>query len=359
MKLTNNEQNLLDALQTAIVVLDEGMNILFVNAGAENVLGLSNSHVKGQRLSDCFEELNGTVASIQAAIHERKNITQREAHWVLNQGQRVVVDFSVAGNESKDYVLLEINPKDRLLKISREEAWLASHETTSHMVRSMAHEIKNPLGGILGAAQLLDREIEDQKELREYINVIIEETDRLRSLTDRMLGPTKPVEHSTLNIHQVLERVMSVIAIENDGRINIRRDYDPSIPDLTGDAEQLIQAFLNIARNALQALTENHIDCGEIIFRTRIRNRYTIAKQTNKLVVECAIIDNGPGIPNAILENIFYPMITGRAKGTGLGLAISQKLVARHNGIIECESKPGHTAFTTYLPLETRNEQSQ
>jgi len=352
MKLTNNEQKLLDALQTAIVVLDREMRILFVNAGAENVLGLSNRHVTGQVLQDCFEELNGTVASIKDAIWERKNITQREARWVLSQGQQVIVDFSVAGNEHQDYVLLEINPKDRLLKISREEAWLASHETTSHMVRSMAHEIKNPLGGIRGAAQLLDRELEGQKDLREYISVIIEETDRLRSLTDRMLGPTKPIEHSTVNVHQVLERVMSVISIENDGRVELKRDYDPSIPDLFGDTEQLIQAFLNIARNALQALTENNVNNGQMIFRTRIRHHYTIAKKTNKLVAECSIIDNGPGIPNAILENIFYPMITGRAEGTGLGLAISQKLVARHNGIIECDSKPGHTVFTTYLPLE-------
>jgi two-component system nitrogen regulation sensor histidine kinase GlnL len=355
MKLSKKEQKLLDALQTAIVVLDKNMNILFVNAGAENVLGLSNSHVMGQAMQNCFEELNGTVESIENATRENKNITQREAHWVLSQGQEVIVDFSVAGGENKDYILLEINPKDRLLKISREEAWLASHETTSHMVRSMAHEIKNPLGGIRGAAQLLDRELENQKDLREYISVIIEETDRLRSLTDRMLGPSNPVEHTELNVHQVLERVLSVLAIESDGRVHIQRDYDPSIPELIGDSEQLIQAFLNIARNALQALTEHEVQNGQIIFRTRIRNRYTIAKQTHKLALECSIIDNGPGIPNAILENIFYPMITGRAKGTGLGLAISQKLVARHNGIIECDSKPGRTAFTTFIPLDTKN----
>ena len=219
-------------------------------------------------------------------------------------------------------------------------------------MRGLAHEIKNPLGGIRGAAQLLARELPDEG-LRDYTNVIIEEADRLRNLVDRMLGSNKLPSLAMTNIHEVLERVASLIEAEAQGSITLVRDYDPSIPDLLIDREQLIQAVLNIVRNALQALSaQSDLRLGRISLRTRTLRQFTIGHTRHRLVVKMEIIDNGPGIPPALQETIFYPMVSGRPDGTGLGLAITQNIISQHQGLIECESHPGHTVFSIFLPLD-------
>ena len=208
------------------------------------------------------------------------------------------------------------------------------------------------MGGIRGAAQLLARELSSQ-DLEEYTRIIIDETDRLRNLVDRMLGPNQPPERKLINIHEVLEHVAAVIRAESDKKIAIARDYDPSIPEVLADREQLIQALLNIARNAMQALLENPSDRNpKITLTTRIHRRYTIGRRHHPLVARVGIVDNGPGIPPELIEDIFFPMITGRAEGTGLGLAIAQKLINQHHGLIECNSQPGCTEFAVYLPLD-------
>jgi len=343
-------KNILDSLLTAVVVLNDDLSILYMNPAAEHLFGASESHTQGKSLRDYFTEDSLAPSQIHEAIRCQKSLTTRHANWYLRFNKKVVVDFTITEDESAQKWVLEIQSLDRLLRISRDEAMLASQETTHNMMRSMAHEIKNPLGGILGAAQLLEREL-PSPELGEFTRVIIEETDRLRNLTDRMLGPNKMIKRDELNIHEVLEHVSSVVKLQGKGKVEIERNYDPSIPELLGDKELLIQATMNIVNNAYQALTENEIEAPCIRLKTRIRRKHTIAKTTHPLVVEVGVIDNGPGIPPQILEDIFFPMITGRAEGTGLGLSIAQSLIARHDGLIECVSVPGRTEFSIFLPM--------
>jgi len=249
---------------------------------------------------------------------------------------------------------MEIQQRDRLQRITREEEMLTQQETTRTLVRGMAHEIKNPLGGIRGAAQLLQREL-DNPELQDFTRVIMEEVDRLRTLVDRMLGPNRAIETAPTNIHDVIEHVRTLLEAEGGDQVRFVRDYDPSIPEFMGDREQLIQAILNIARNALEILTQHPPadTAPTITMRTRALRQFTIGHKRHRLACRVDIIDNGPGIPKELQQNIFYPMISGRADGTGLGLAITQSIVGQHQGLVECESRPGHTRFIIFLPLES------
>ncbi len=345
-------KQLLDNLMTAVIVLDGNLRLSHVNAAAEMLLGISGDQVEGKLIHHCFNELDGTPEALREALQFNNNFTKRRARWRLHNHSEITVDYSVTPNPDLGLVIVEVQPLDRLLRISREEAMLSSQETSRNLVRSMAHEIKNPLGGIRGAAQLLAREL-NSPELEEYTKVIIDETDRLRNLVDRMLGPNRPAKPLPINVHEVLEHVAAVIKAETGRQIAWVRDYDPSIPELQGDKEQLIQATLNIARNAMQSLLESEMVGPRVItVVTRVQRRYTIGRRHHPLVARLGIIDNGPGIPPELIEDIFFPMITGRAEGTGLGLAIAQKLVNQHNGLIECESAPGRTEFSIYLPLD-------
>jgi two-component system nitrogen regulation sensor histidine kinase GlnL len=247
-------------------------------------------------------------------------------------------------------ILIELQQVERHLRITKEEQLLAQQNTSRMLVRGLAHEIKNPLGGLRGAAQLLDLELQDP-ELKEYTQIIIAESDRLQDLMDKMLGPNKPAHKSQLNIHEVLERVRHLVMVEASHGIMLHTNYDPSIPEIFADKNQLIQAILNIVRNAVQAV-QNH---GVITMKTRVQRHMTIGRKRYKLTVKIDIIDNGPGIKPELMGQIFYPMITGRAEGTGLGLSIAQSLINQHNGLIECESEPGNTVFSIYLPLETNH----
>lgn len=253
-------------------------------------------------------------------------------------------------NERVSEILVELQQVDNHLRISKEEQLLMQQNTVRLLVRGLAHEIKNPLGGLRGAAQLLDLELHDP-ELKEYTQIIIDESDRLQGLMDKMLGPNKLPNKKTLNIHEVLERVRQLVNAESSGSLSIKHDYDPSIPDIYADKDQLIQAILNIARNAVQAVEGK----GNIIFKTRIHRQMTIGRKRYKLAVKCDIIDNGPGVDASMMNQIFYPMITGRAEGTGLGLSIAQALINQHSGLIECNSEPGNTVFSIFLPMEVGN----
>jgi two-component system nitrogen regulation sensor histidine kinase GlnL len=238
---------------------------------------------------------------------------------------------------------------DRLLRISREESLHHAQEITRTMIRGLAHEIKNPLGGVRGAAQLLARELPNEQ-LTEYTDIIIREADRLRDLVDRLLGPNRELDSRELNIHEVLEHCHRLISAETSNQITLIRDYDPSIPELQGDRSQLIQAVLNILRNALQVAVD--IGACVITLRSRALRQFTISSTRHRLVCRIDIEDNGPGVPSDMLQSIFMPMVTGRPEGTGLGLTIAQSIIARHGGMLECVSKPGCTCFTLYLPME-------
>jgi two-component system nitrogen regulation sensor histidine kinase GlnL len=248
---------------------------------------------------------------------------------------------------------MELHSLHYTQRISRDEVLLSTQATTRELVRGLAHEIKNPLGGIRGAAQLLAQELPSE-ELKDYTNVIIEEADRLRNLVDRLTGSRKLPEMAALNIHEVLERVASLVEAEIvDKAIELEKDYDPSIPSAMGDQEQLIQAVLNVVRNAVQALESPAVDhdLGIIRLRTRVLRNVTIGNTLHRLVVRVDVCDNGPGIPDTITDTLFYPMISGRADGTGLGLSIAQSIINQHGGIVECDSQPGSTVFTITLPL--------
>ena len=274
---------------------------------------------------------------------------------ILNRmGQSVTINLSATPLLHADQVqeiLVELQQIDNHLRISKDEQLLTQQNTARLLIRGLAHEIKNPLGGLRGAAQLLDLEL-DAPELKEYTQIIIAESDRLQGLMDKMLGPNKLPNKKSLNIHEVLERVRNVVQAESIGNLSIQCDYDPSIPDINADKDQLIQALLNITRNAVQATDGK----GHIIIKTRIHRHITIGRKRYKLVIKCDIIDDGPGIDPEMMKQIFYPMVTGRADGTGLGLSIAQALINQHDGLIECSSESGHTVFSIFLPLGTGNE---
>lgn len=342
---------LLDNLNTAVVVADANLRVRHINPAAEVLLAVSGERVEGEQLVNFVHESEAALQDLQNALTQQHQFTRRRAEWTLGNGTHLTVDYTVTPILRPNGLLIEIQPLDRLLRISREEAILSAQDTSRNLVRGMAHEIKNPLGGIRGAAQLLARELSDGS-LKEYTQVIIEEADRLRNLVDRMLGPRQPPDFAPTNIHQILEKVCVLVAAESGGSVSITRDYDPSIPDLSGDAEQLVQATLNVVRNAMQALQESHVEHGHIALRTRIQRHFTIGRFHHNLVCRIDVIDNGPGIPPELIEDIFYPMISGRAGGTGLGLAIAQQLINQHHGLIECESRPSQTQFTLYIPMD-------
>ncbi|WP_079203491.1 nitrogen regulation protein NR(II) [Pseudomonas sp. CC6-YY-74] len=345
---------LLDNLTTATLLLNADLRLEYMNPAAEMLLAVSGQRSHGQFISELFTESAEALSALRQAVEQAHPFNKREAVLTAVTGQTLTVDYSVTPilNRGETLLLLEVHPRDRLLRITKEEAQLSKQETTKLLVRGLAHEIKNPLGGIRGAAQLLARELPNE-ELKDYTNVIIEEADRLRNLVDRMLGSNKLPSLAMTNVHEVLERVASLIEAESQGSIILLRDYDPSIPDVLIDREQMIQAVLNIVRNAMQAIGgQNEMRLGRITLRTRTLRQFTIGHVRHRLVARLEIIDNGPGIPAELQDTIFYPMVSGRADGTGLGLAITQNIISQHQGLIECESHPGHTLFSIFLPLE-------
>jgi len=348
-------QRILDNLATAVLVLDSSKRTRYINPAAEMLLQISVERIKGLPITDIFVEPDAALQTLAETAATGHTFTKREAELLLPTGQLICVDYSISPFPGDDPLLLmEIQQRDRLQRITREEQILTQQETTRTLVRGMAHEIKNPLGGIRGAAQRLQREL-DNAELQDFTRVIMEEADRLRGLVDRMLGPNKAIETAPTNIHDVVEHVRTLLEAEGGDRVTFVRDYDPSIPEFMGDREQLIQAILNITRNALEVLTQ-HPPVGDeptITMRTRALRQSTIGHKRHKLACRVEIIDNGPGIPKELKQNIFYPMISGRPDGTGLGLAITQSIVGQHDGLVECDSEPGQTRFIILLPLES------
>lgn len=348
-------KRLLNSLTTSVLVLGKDLRLMYINLAAESLLELSGRQIHQAFIGDIFVNADQDVREIRQALSQQHSFTKRKTQLQLLHGKTLQLDYTVTPLlEFPDAaILIEIQSTHYAERISRDETLISTHETTRELVRGLAHEIKNPLGGIRGAAQLLAAELPDS-DLTDYTNVIIEEADRLHKLVDRLVGSRKPMEFRRLNIHEVMERVRSLIEAEvRDRDISIVRDYDPSIPELQGDFEQLIQAVLNIVRNAVQALESPHVRhrSGLIELKTRIMRNVTISAVFRKLVIRVDIIDNGPGVPPELIDSIFFPMISGRAEGTGLGLSIAHSIVNQHKGIIECKSEPGCTRFSIYLPV--------
>ncbi len=352
--------SLLDYLTSAVVVLDSSFCLFHMNPAAEALFRISEKRSRNSYIGDLLYRPEATLRALRKVQKNRNSFIARKVHLMLANGTKLLVDYSISAinDQDQDFLLVEIQELDRSYSISRGETLISNHETTLELVRNLGHEIKNPLGGIRGAAQLLALELPN-KELEDYTNVIINEADRLVNLVDRLTGSYKKPELKNLNIHEVIERVRSLLEAESKGRITFTRDYDPSIPEFTGDIEQLIQAVLNIVRNAMQALNESEQSNPEIILKTRAVSHATIGPVMHKLIARIEIIDNGPGIPADITENIFYPLVSGRAEGTGLGLSIAQTILKQHNGLIECKSQEGQTRFILSIPVSNENEGNQ
>ena len=356
MKTSSNVLAGLDLLSTAVLLLDRQAHIVYANAAAEHLLENSFKVLAQQKFSGLF--LNGGLLDTifeQALAHE---FSDRRQDVVLERPGREPLRLDLVVSAIDDAhmpILIELRQNLQQLKLDREERLLDQSQANKELIRNLAHEIKNPLGGIRGAAQLLELELPERqlRELSEYTQVIIKEADRLQTLVDRLLAPhRKPHIVGDVNIHEVFERVRSLILAEFPTGLTIRRDYDLSIPEFRGDKEQLIQAVLNIAHNAALALGERmRQGDAELVFQTRVARQVTLAKVRYRLALDLHIIDNGPGIPTAIKDRIFMPLVSGRDGGSGLGLTLAQNFVQQHLGVIECESRPGRTDFRILMPL--------
>jgi two-component system nitrogen regulation sensor histidine kinase GlnL len=342
-----------DLLATLVAVVSPQGQCIFVNAAFEDVLGLSRRSVLKGSVLDWVVDAQVFRDTVAAVSRNDFSTSRLEAQLRRPSGAETIpVHVIVNRIEGSDNVIVELVEVEQQTRQDREERALEQAEATKELIRNLAHEIKNPLGGIRGAAQLLGMEVESRA-LNEYTQVIINEADRLQGLVDRLLAPhRKPHVVGDVNIHEVCERVRALILAEFPRGLTTERDYDISIPDFRGDREQLIQAVLNIAHNAAQAL-EPRIDAGDakIVLRTRIARQVTLGKHRYRLALELHIEDNGPGVPESIRDRIFFPLVSGREGGSGLGLTLARTFVQQHQGTVECESEPGKTVFKILIPL--------
>ena len=345
---------LLENMGTAVLVFDARLCLTYINHAGEVMLAHSARHACGRSVHELIKNEDVLAEKLTAVLASEEVVNHRGCLLELPDAAALRVNCTftpIIDDAAQPCVLVELRQIDYQLRIDQEEHLITQQQAMHELIRGLAHEIKNPLGGLRGAAQLLEQEIRDD-ELREYTQIIISEADRLRALMDNMLGPNTLPKIQMVNIHAVLERARDLVMAEASGELHFHYDYDPSLPELQADPDLLIQAVLNIVRNAAQALG----NAGDITMRTRIQRNFNIGARKHRLVARVDIKDNGPGIDEALRKQVFYPMITGRSDGTGLGLSIAQALISRHQGLIECSSRPGETVFTILLPLEGKHE---
>jgi len=345
---------ILDGLSTSVLIVDQARTLLYLNVAAETLFGVSRNQARGRPLVELLVDATGLDAIVERALQTWRPFSRRELALRPVYGEaELVVDCTVAPYEEANTpasVLIEISDATQHQRITRETALLTQIGGSRAMIRQLAHEIKNPLGGLRGAAQLLERQLADAS-MREYTSVIISEADRLATLVDTLLGPGHHPRKEPVNIHELLQHVGHLLAAEASPSIVVERDYDPSLPPLRLDRHQIIQAMLNLGRNAVQAIAQNGNAGGRITLRTRVLINETIGTRRHRLVASVQFEDTGPGVPDSLRDTLFYPLVTGRSDGTGLGLAVAQDLVSRHDGLIEFESRPGSTVFTILLPF--------
>lgn len=350
-------------MSTAVVMCDTDLRVTYLNDAAQMLIGINQQRGVGRKLDDLVRAPDSFAQDVHAAMDSGRAFTMRETSIDLPaSSQTINVDCTFTPLLAVDVPvahggLIELYEVDRIMRLVRETEWRERHEANRAVIRGMAHEVKNPLGGLRGAAQLLERELPDES-LREYTQVIIREADRLNRLVEQMVGPSRRFESTSVNVHDVLEHIRTLIRIENDSHperdsseLQYRIDYDPSLPDIAADREQIVQAFLNIVRNALQAMNYR----GKFVVRTRVEYQFTIGRQRHRQVLRADFIDDGPGVPEEIRETLFYPLVTGRADGTGLGLSITQEIIRQVGGQIDVASQPGETIFSVYLPFYQSN----
>jgi len=352
--MQNDPLSLIENINTAVLVFDENLKLQSINAAGENLLSVSSNKVLGLGPDEILPGSGQFSENLKRTMLEVRPYTDWGVEIDLYNQRNITVGCMVTpileGNICR-YLIVELIDSDSFTRVMREESISAVYDAARKSLKGIAHEIKNPLGGLRGAAQLLERELENE-ELTEYTQIIIKEADRLRNLVDRMLAHDSKPQLADANLHEILEYVIDLAQVEAESRLEVSRDYDPSLPGLQADKEQLIQVFLNIVRNALQAIAIN----GHIWVRTRIKRRCTIRQQFHRLVAQIEIVDDGPGIPDEIKSEVFYPLITGRAEGTGLGLSIAQSLLQMHGGSIAYEREDDMTVFRILLPLRQKDD---
>ena len=352
----NSHEHLLNSCSVAIVSLDNQLTIKWLNFAAESILGCSKRFAQGKHIANAVPLPVTLLNQIHEAIETTQSVVSRKVEILPRLHGTMVIDcvvtpVSLADNSTQ--VVLEILDVDRSLKIATERALFDQQERSQNMLRGVAHEVLNPLGGIRGAAQLLEQELGHSK-LTEYTSLLIKETDRLQQLLQKMLGPNSRPTLANHNIHEILNYVGKLLLTDNPGKVATQYDYDPSIPDLYCDREKLVQVFINLVSNALYALKDTSNP--KVIFVTRVERNFTIRGELKRLVCKVHIQDNGPGIPPDLSETLFYPLVSGSSKGTGLGLSIAQSLVVQHGGLIECRQRNGHTSFEVTIPIESSHE---
>lgn len=336
----------LDSMITSILLLDKNLNIIYVNAAAQQLLAQSSKKLLDSYFPDLLSYFSLDIELMQTALAKNQGFTDNEVNLVINNELHIL--SLTAQPLEKGNILIEMIPLNNHKRLSQEQLQQAQQSAARELVRGLAHEIKNPLGGLRGAAQLLSRKLPNN-ELQDYTQIIIEQADRLRNLVDRLLGPQQRLQQTKQNIHRSIERIYTLLCLEKPQNIEILRDYDPSLPDLIHDSEQIEQVILNIIRNALQAIGYN---IGTIIIRTRTAFQITLHGQRYRLCARIDIEDNGPGVPMHLQDTLFYPMVSGYEGGTGIGLSIARNIVDQHHGKIEFNSWPGHTEFSVYLPIK-------
>lgn len=334
---------------TAILIIDESLCIQYANPAAEQLFSQSAKRLINTELQQHIQHASLELSLLSQPLQSGQSITDSDVTFIVD-GKPLMLEVTVSPVSWQKQLLLlvEMRKIDQQRRLSQEINQHAQQQAAKLLVRGLAHEIKNPLGGLRGAAQLLERCLPEQS-LKEYTQIIIEQADRLRSLVDRLLGPQRPGVKKAENLHLILEKVRQLVALDVGSQIVIERDYDPSLPDIMMDVEQIEQALLNIVSNAGQILSKQEL--GQITIRTRTVHQANIHGQRYKLAASIEVIDNGPGIPADLQDTLFYPMVSGREGGTGLGLSISQNLIDQHKGKIDVESWPGRTCFTIYLPI--------
>ncbi|MDR1367158.1 MAG: PAS domain-containing sensor histidine kinase [Candidatus Accumulibacter sp.] len=347
----------LDLLSSSVLFLAPDFTIRHLNPAAESLLAIGKRGCVGIPLGEILDDCTGAFQSaLENAAKYGWNYTGQGLEIRRNSGKsdstELHLNYAVNPVESvTPGLIVELWPIEHQVRATREERLQEQQQASRELIRNLAHEIKNPLGGIRGAAQLLERELNNPN-LREYTQVIIKEADRLQELMKHLLSPHRPMRPGPVNIHEVIERVRSLLIAEFPKTLTIRRDYDTSLPELIADREQLIQAVLNVARNAAQAIGEQARNAdGRITLRTRVARQVTLTKRRHRLALSLQVIDNGPGIPENIRKRMFFPLVSGREGGSGLGLTLAQSFIHQHQGVIECESRPGHTCFTIVMPL--------
>lgn len=352
---------ILEHMSTAVVICDTELVITYLNDAAQVLFAINPQRAVGHNFGTLIRESVSLVEDIRATLEANRHLTMREI--VLNipaSNQSITVDCTVTPLMMNDNdvsahkgALIELHEVERIMRLVRETAWRERHEANRAVIRGIAHEVRNPLGGLRGAAQLLQREL-TQESLKDYTRVIIREADRLNRLVEQMVGPTPQQNTAVVNVHEVLEHIRKLVLSEYNVQVDDSKtgvdyqvDYDPSLPDVTADREQLTQAFLNIVQNAMQAIRHY----GILLVRTRVEHQFTIGQDRHRQVLRVDFIDNGPGIPEEMRDMLFYPLVTGRAEGTGLGLSITQEIIRRAGGQIDVQSEPGETVFSVYLPF--------